>query len=75
MNTIDDFLELLQTEIGVTLPADQATVALEEVAGWDSVHLLSVLSVLERTTGRPLPFADALQARTLQDIYELAVAA
>jgi acyl carrier protein len=75
VKTIDDFLELLNTEIGLRVSAEQAELSLDRVADWDSVHLLSVLTVLERTTGRPVSLADALEARSLSDIYALAVAA
>jgi acyl carrier protein len=73
MNTIDDFVTLLRDDIGLPVTAGDIGLNLDEVAGWDSVHLLSLLTVLERRTGRSLPFAEVLDATSLRDIYTLAV--
>jgi acyl carrier protein len=75
VNSIDDFVILLRDELGLPVTAGDMTLGLDDVAGWDSVQLLSLLPLLERRTGRTLPFADLLQARNLEDIYSLAVAA
>jgi acyl carrier protein len=75
VNTIDEFIALLRDEMGMPLTAHDAARNLDEVAGWDSVHLLTLLTVVERRTGRNLPLADVLEAGSLRDIYELAVAA
>jgi acyl carrier protein len=75
VNTIDDFITLLRDEMGMPVSAGDAALSLDQVAGWDSVHVLSLLSVLERRTGRSLPLADVLEAGSLEDIYRLAVAA
>jgi acyl carrier protein len=74
VNTIDDFVALLRDEIGIPVTAHDTSLRLDEVAGWDSVHLLSLLTLLERRTGHSVPFADVLEAETLKDIYALAVA-
>lgn len=75
MKTIDDFLVLLQDDLGLPVTRTDVGAGLDQVPGWDSVHLLSLLTVLERTTGRSLPLADALEAECLEDIYRLAVTA
>lgn len=75
MNSLDDFLHLLHDEVGLPVDAADARADLDQVAGWDSVHLLTLLTVLERRTGRTLALPDVLQARSLADIYALAVAA
>ncbi|MFI6643906.1 acyl carrier protein [Streptomyces sp. NPDC050504] len=73
MNTIDDFLVLLQDDLGLPVARADVGTGLDQIPGWDSVHLLSLLTTLERATGRPLPLADALAADSLEDIYRLAV--
>lgn len=75
MNDIEDFLALIRDEIGLALTPEQAALDLDRVAGWDSVHLLSLLAVLERRTGRRIPMPAVLEASTLRDIYALATAA
>ncbi|MEA5360359.1 acyl carrier protein [Amycolatopsis sp., V23-08] len=75
MNGIGDFITLLRDELGI--PVEEADVHrdLDEVAGWDSVHLLVVLSSLERVTGRRMSLPHALEARTLDRLYALTVSA
>lgn len=73
MNTIDDFITLLREEMGIPVTAGDAALSLDQVAGWDSVHVLSLLTLLERRTGRTLPLAGILEAGSLADIYRLAV--
>ncbi|MFD2765803.1 acyl carrier protein [Micromonospora eburnea] len=73
MNNIDDFAALLRDEIGLSVTTDDLTRDLDEVTGWDSVHLLTVLMALERAAGRPVPMAAALEAPNLAAIYQLAV--
>jgi acyl carrier protein len=73
MNTIDDFVSLLRDEMGLSITEQDTSRSLDEVEGWDSVHLLSLLTLLEWRTGRSLPFADALDAQSLGEIYALAV--
>ncbi len=74
MNTIHDFLTLVREDLGLPVTAQQATVSLDQVPGWDSVYLLTLLVALERRTGRNLALADLLDAGSLQEIYALAVA-
>ncbi|MFK0297181.1 acyl carrier protein [Streptomyces sp. NPDC090442] len=74
MNSIDAFMTLIQDDLG--LPVDDSDVdrALETVPGWDSVHLITLLSMLERETGRSLSLPAALEATTLRGLYDVAVA-
>lgn len=73
MNTLNDFMALIYDELGLPLTADDATVSLSELPGWDSVHALALLTALERETGRVISVPDALEAPDLQHIYALAV--
>jgi hypothetical protein len=73
VDTIDDFLTLLRDELGLAVTDEEAGLSLDRVVGWDSVHLLSILSILELRTGRTVPLADMLEAGSLIEIYELAV--
>jgi acyl carrier protein len=74
VNDIEDFVALIRDEIGLALTAQDAALDLDRVAGWDSVHLLSLLAVLERETGRRIPMPAVLEAPNLRAIYALAVA-
>jgi acyl carrier protein len=73
VNDIDDFVVLLRDEIGLPVTAEDTTRALDDVPGWDSMHLLTLLTLLERRTGQRISLPDVLQAGTLERIYELAV--
>jgi acyl carrier protein len=71
MNTIDDFMAFVETELGLPVTVADATQDFDGLAGWDSVHLLSLISAVERRTGRSVSLADALEASNLADIYRL----
>jgi acyl carrier protein len=75
MTSIDDFMVLLRDEIGLTVTPESIGRTLDEVPGWDSVHLLQLLVVLERETGRPVSLPEMLEARSLRHIFDLTVAA
>jgi len=71
--TIDDFISVLRDDMGLRVTEQDAGQRLDQVEGWDSVHLLSLLTLLESRTGRSLSLADVLDAESLQEIYTLAV--
>jgi acyl carrier protein len=73
VNTIEDFISLLRDDMGLPVTEQDASLSLDQVAGWDSVYLLSLLTQLEWRTGRSLSLADVLDAQSLRDIYALAV--
>lgn len=75
MNTIDDFVNIIRDELGLALSTEDVGRSFDEVPGWDSLHLLSLLTVLERTTGRQISMPDVLEASSLEHIYSLAVGA
>jgi acyl carrier protein len=73
VNTVDDFVALVREEVGVAITTADLESALDQVGGWDSVHLLTLMMAMERRTGRPLSMPDLLEARSLGQIYRLAV--
>lgn len=73
MITIDDFIALVQDEVGLAVTAQHASLHFDQVPGWDSVHLLSLLTALERKTGRSISLPEILEASNLADIYSLAL--
>ncbi|CAL9284903.1 acyl carrier protein [Streptomyces olindensis] len=75
MNTIDDLVVLIRDELGLAVSVQDAERPLDEIAGWDSVHLLWLTAALERRTGRSVSLPDLLEAGTLGGIYQAAVAA
>ena len=74
MTSVDDFLAIVRDEIGVPITDEDFERALDDVPGWDSVHLLSLLVALERSTGRRLSLPGLLEAPSLRGIYTLAAA-
>jgi acyl carrier protein len=71
VNTIDEFVTLVQTEVGLAVTAEHIERGFDQVPGWDSVHLLTLMLALERQTGRPIPLPDLLEAPCLGHIYRL----
>ncbi len=75
MNSIDEFVSLLRDEIGLPVSATDIEAGLDQVPGWDSVHLLTLMMALETRTSRPIPMPELLEAPSLGHIYRLAVSA
>ncbi|MCM3922995.1 acyl carrier protein [Frankia sp. AiPs1] len=73
MRTVEDFVTLLRDELALPVTADDLGRDLDTVESWDSVHLLALCTILERETGRSLPFAAVLEAPSLDAVYRLAV--
>lgn len=73
MKSIDDFLELVRDQIGLPVTAEDAARGLDEIPGWDSVHLLWLLTALEQRTGHAVSMPDVLEASSLEQIYLAAV--
>ena len=70
---VDDLITLLRDELGLPVTAEHATRRLDEIPGWDSVHLLWLLTTLEKATGRRLSLPELLDAPDLAGIHALAV--
>lgn len=75
VSTVEGFLELVADRLGLPVTAADADRDLDQIPGWDSLHLLWLVTVLEKQTGRPVRMADLLQARTLGEIHAAAVTA
>jgi acyl carrier protein len=73
VNSLEEFVSLVRDEVGLPVTVADAGVTLDDLPGWDSVHLLTLLVAVERATGRPLPMPDVLEAPSLHHIYALAV--
>jgi acyl carrier protein len=74
VKTFEEFVGLLQEELGLPITLEQAGGSLDAVPGWDSMHLLTVLVLLERQTSRQISMPAVLEAGSLRDIYELVTA-
>ncbi|WP_086666307.1 acyl carrier protein [Lentzea kentuckyensis] len=74
MKTVEEFIDLVRDQLGLPLTADDADTTLSALPGWDSVHLLRLLTVLEKRTGRDISLPELLEASTLDGIYRMAVA-
>lgn len=67
--TVEDFVALVRNELGLPVQAADLDRRLDTVAGWDSVHLLTLCSALERATGRRISLPDVLEADSLAGVY------
>jgi acyl carrier protein len=71
---IDDLIGLVRDEIGLPVTEQDATVAFDDLPGWDSVHLLWLLTLLEQRVGRSLSLPQLLEASSLEQVYQRVVA-
>jgi acyl carrier protein len=74
VNGIDEFLTLIRDELGLPVTAADTGQKLSDLPGWDSMHLLWLVSVLEQRYGRTLGIVDVLEATTLAEVYGVAEA-
>jgi acyl carrier protein len=73
VNTVDEFVTLVCDEVGLQITAADMDAGFDQVPGWDSVHLLTLMMALERSTGRTLSMPALLEAPSLGHVYRLAV--
>ncbi|MEV0495154.1 acyl carrier protein [Streptomyces atratus] len=71
--TLDDYVRLVNDEIGMPLAPEQVAADFDELPDWDSLYLLKLVTALEPAVGRKVPVGKVLEARSLKEIYELAV--
>ncbi|MFJ8791281.1 acyl carrier protein [Streptomyces sp. NPDC102462] len=71
--TLDDYVRLVNDEIGMPLTAEQVAADFDELPDWDSLYLLKLVTALEAATGRKVPVGSILEARSLKEIHDLAV--
>jgi acyl carrier protein len=74
VNSIDDLVALVRDELGLPVSTADAARSFDDLEGWDSVHLLWLLTIMERETGHRIAMPDVLTAGSLQDLYRVAVA-
>ncbi|MGW4897287.1 phosphopantetheine-binding protein [Kitasatospora sp. NPDC004240] len=77
MSDTDGLTELITVaadELGLPIGPEDADLDFDELPGWDSLHLLILLTALERITGRRLSLPDLLEARSLAEIHRVATA-
>ncbi|NEC66341.1 acyl carrier protein [Streptomyces sp. SID9727] len=74
MQTIDEFACLVREELGIPLADEDLAADLDRLPEWDSLYMLKLVTALERSTGRKLVVGRVLEARSLNAIYEMAVA-
>lgn len=75
LDSIEDFVALLRDHVGLQISVQDVPKSLDEIPGWDSLHLLWIMTAVHRRTGRSVPIPELLEAGTLEDVYRLAVAA
>ncbi|MFF4650445.1 acyl carrier protein [Streptomyces sp. NPDC001380] len=69
-----EFVGLLRDATGLDLGAAELDLDYDRLPGWDSLHLLKLVSALERATGRRVPVGRVLETRSLAELHSLAVA-
>jgi hypothetical protein len=72
---IDAFVSLIRDELGLEVTSADVGKGFDELPGWDSVLLLSLLTAMERETGQQLSLPDVLEAGNLRQLHALVVAA
>ncbi|QKV90558.1 acyl carrier protein [Streptomyces sp. NA02950] len=74
MKDLEEFIALIREEIGLLVTVEDAERGLHDLPGWDSVHLLWLVTALEEWAGRSVSVIDLLEAPSLASIYGLVAA-
>ncbi len=72
--TTEEFVQLVNDDIGIPVDASELEADFDALPGWDSLHLLKLVTALEKSTGRKVPVGRLLEARSLGQIHRLASA-
>lgn len=73
--TPEDFVALLRDSTGLDLDLPSLESDFDSLPGWDSLHLLKLVSALERATGQRIQVGQVLAARSLEQVRRVAVGA
>jgi hypothetical protein len=73
--TTDDFVAMLRDELGMPISAGDLHRQLDDVPGWDSMHLVWLIAEMELRTGRRVSLPNVLEAPDLAGVHALYVAA
>lgn len=70
-----EFVQLVRDELSLPV-ADTGDLDadLDAIVGWDSMHVLRLVTAMEQRTGRRVPVGAMLVERTLRGIYRCATA-
>ncbi|MFG2648278.1 acyl carrier protein [Streptomyces sp. NPDC048436] len=71
--TPDDYLGILRDLVGFPVTPEELGTPFDQLNGWDSVHLLKLVTVIERETQVRLPVTRVLEARSLNEVFGMAV--
>ncbi|AUG78817.1 Acyl carrier protein [Kitasatospora sp. MMS16-BH015] len=72
--TTEEFVQLVNEDIGLQVEPTELEADFDALPGWDSLHLLKLVTALEKATGRKVPVGRLLEARSLGQIHRLATA-
>lgn len=66
----EEFIAILDEEIGFSISMEDLKVGLDSLADWDSIMLLRLQLILERKLRRRIALPKLLEARTIEAIFE-----
>ncbi|MCX4748919.1 phosphopantetheine-binding protein [Kitasatospora sp. NBC_01287] len=69
MITETDFIRIVRDELALPLNGNDLDGDLDGVVSWDSLHMLRLVSAVERETGKRVPVGRLLADRSLRAIY------
>ncbi|WP_441250990.1 acyl carrier protein [Kitasatospora sp. McL0602] len=72
--TTEEFVQLVNDDIGIPVELSELEADFDALPGWDSLHLLKLVTALEKSTGQKVPVGRLLEARSLGQILRLASA-
>lgn len=68
-------MRIIRDELALPLAGGDLESDLDQVVSWDSMHVLRLVSALEKEVGRRIPIGRLLEERSLRGMYERVAAA
>ncbi|WP_034090046.1 acyl carrier protein [Streptacidiphilus albus] len=74
MITEASFIQLVRDELALPLADTDLEADFDRVVSWDSLHVLRLVTAVEKETGKRVPVGKVLAERSLRGIYNLLAA-
>jgi acyl carrier protein len=68
------FIQLVRDELALPLADTDLEADFDRVVSWDSLHVLRLVTAVEKETGKRVPVGKVLAERSLRGIYNLLAA-
>jgi acyl carrier protein len=70
MNSVIDLVDLIQDVLELPITEEDINTNFDDLGGWDSLHLLRLITSIESQIGKRVSVPAMMKARNIREIYE-----